>query len=81
MRIVQSSRLNLFFTITLILLFVFSYSTVQAKIVEYELTISQDDINITGEPVQAMTVNGNIPGPTLFFNEGDLARIHVQNKI
>ena len=81
MRTVQRSRLMLLFTIKFILLFVFSYSTVQAKIVEYELTIAQEDVNITGEPVEAMTVNGNIPGPTLFFNEGDLARIHVQNKM
>ena len=54
---------------------------VLAEVVEYNLTISQQNINITGTPVSAMTVNGAIPGPTLQFKEGDKARIHVHNKM
>jgi CopA family copper-resistance protein len=54
---------------------------VLAEITEYDLTISQQQINITGKLVPAMTINGAIPGPTLHFNEGDTARIHVQNKM
>jgi len=54
---------------------------VLAEVVEYNLTISQQNINITGIPVSAMTVNGAIPGPTLQFKDGDKARIHVHNKM
>lgn len=52
-----------------------------AAIVEYDLTIAQQKINITGKPAWSMTINGNIPGPTLRFKEGDTARIHVHNKM
>ena len=52
---------------------------VYADFIEYDLTISQQQINITGISVPAMTINGAIPGPTLRFKEGDLARIHVHN--
>ncbi len=54
---------------------------VLAEVVEYDLTLSQQDVNITGSSVPAMTVNGTIPGPTLRFKEGDRARIHVHNKM
>lgn len=60
---------------------VLSVTSVFAKIIEYELIISQQDVNITGTPVSAMTINGNIPGPTLHFKEGDTARVHVHNKM
>ncbi len=50
-----------------------------AKTVEYDLTISRQEINITGADAQGMTINGEIPGPVLFFTEGDLARIRVHN--
>ena len=53
----------------------------EAEIVEYNLTIEQQTMNITGSPVMAMTVNGSIPGPTLRFEEGDIARIRVHNKM
>lgn len=46
---------------------------------EYNLTIAQSTVNFTGRSVPAMTVNGGIPGPTLRFDEGDTARIHVTN--
>ncbi|NIR96358.1 MAG: multicopper oxidase domain-containing protein, partial [Gammaproteobacteria bacterium] len=34
-----------------------------------------------GKSVPAMTINQGIPGPTLYFNEGDTARIHVHNRM
>lgn len=52
-----------------------------ATIVEYNLTIAQEEVSITGKPVCGMTINGSIPGPTLRFKEGDIARIHVHNKM
>lgn len=50
-----------------------------ARTVEYHLTIAQQRLNITGQPAQAMTINGGIPGPVLRFTEGDTARIQVKN--
>lgn len=53
----------------------------QGAAVEYELTIVRQAVNITGKPAEAMTINGGIPGPTLRFREGDLARIRVHNRM
>jgi len=50
-----------------------------AATVEYDLTIALQQVSITGHEVEAMTINGSIPGPTLHFTEGDLARIRVHN--
>ncbi len=67
---------------SIFLLFCLQFATsVFADIIKYELTISQQDVNITGISVQAMTINGAIPGPTLHFKEGDTARVHVHNKM
>ena len=64
------------------LLFCALFTTpVFAEIIEYELTISQQDVNITGALVPAMTINAAIPGPTLHFKKGDTARVHVNNKM
>lgn len=51
------------------------------EIVEHDLTIAMQEINITGRPARGMTVNGGIPGPTLRFREGDIARIRVRNEM
>ncbi|MFC1877010.1 multicopper oxidase domain-containing protein [Thermodesulfobacteriota bacterium] len=37
----------------------------------YELTIAQEKVTIAGKTAEGMTINGNIPGPTLRFEEGD----------
>ncbi|HSH13155.1 MAG TPA: multicopper oxidase domain-containing protein, partial [Desulfurivibrionaceae bacterium] len=50
-----------------------------AAVTEYDLAIEQRQISITGKPTDAMTINGTIPGPTLRFRQGDLARIRVRN--
>ena len=55
--------------------------TLHAKVVELELTIAETPVNFTGRTVQAMTINGGIPGPTLRFTEGDTARITVRNAL
>jgi CopA family copper-resistance protein len=47
--------------------------------VTYELTVTEQEINITGKAASGMTINGGIPGPSLHFTEGDLARIQVHN--
>jgi FtsP/CotA-like multicopper oxidase with cupredoxin domain len=52
-----------------------------AKIVEYTVDISETPLSPAGKPVQALTVNGTVPGPTLRFREGEIARIHVRNRL
>lgn len=54
---------------------------VSANTVEYDLTIAWQEANFTGQPVQAMTINGQVPGPTLRFTEGDHAVIRVHNQM
>lgn len=68
-------------TLSLIYIFLFTAPGLRAATIEYDLTIAQKEVNFTGKAVNAMTINGNIPGPTLFFKEGDLARIRVDNKM
>jgi FtsP/CotA-like multicopper oxidase with cupredoxin domain len=53
----------------------------RGEIVEYDLTIARQEVNITGRHVWGMTINGGIPGPTLRFRDGDIARIRVHNKM
>jgi len=48
-------------------------------VVEVDLTVAEQTVNLTGEPVTALTLNGGIPGPVLRFTEGDTARIRVNN--
>lgn len=52
-----------------------------AKTPEYSLTVERLPVNITGKPIEKITVNGGIPAPTLRFTEGDAAVIHVTNKM
>jgi FtsP/CotA-like multicopper oxidase with cupredoxin domain len=64
------------------LLFIFlMLASLQAQAGEYNLTIAREDVNITGNSVKKITVNGTIPGPTLRFKEGEDVTIHVTNKL
>lgn len=60
---------------------VFFVGFVHSAVTEYDLTIAQEEIRITGKAARGMTLNGSIPGPVLHFKEGDTARIHVHNKM
>ncbi|MFP5492214.1 MAG: multicopper oxidase family protein [Bacteriovoracia bacterium] len=55
----------------------------EAKEVRYELVATKDKVNISGkkEVDFALQINGQIPSPTLHFQEGDEAVIRVINKI
>ena len=64
-----------------ILVFLFVGVGVRAGIVEYDLTIEQKEVDITGKLAWGMTINGSHPGPILRFKEGDFARIRVHNKM
>ncbi len=47
----------------------------------YHLTIDEIQVNITGKNRMGMAINGTIPGPTLRFQEGKYAVIHVTNNM
>lgn len=51
------------------------------RVVEYDLRIAEQTLSPAGRPVTALTINGGLPGPTLRFQEGDLARIRVHNDL
>jgi FtsP/CotA-like multicopper oxidase with cupredoxin domain len=74
-------RLDFDLRVAFLVILLFLSAPVQAAIIEYDLTIKEEEVNITGEPHPAMTINGGIPGPTLRFQEGDTARIHVHNEM
>jgi FtsP/CotA-like multicopper oxidase with cupredoxin domain len=61
--------------------FVATTGDARSAVVEAELRIAVGEVNFTGKTVKALTVNGRIPGPTLEFTEGDVARIHVRNDL
>ena len=65
----------------LFMVLLFFHSQALSATVEYDLTIAQQEVNITGKPAQGMFINGGIPGPTLYFKEGDFARIHIHNRM
>ncbi|SFU41678.1 hypothetical protein SAMN05216480_1031, partial [Pustulibacterium marinum] len=48
---------------------------------EYHLTIDHTTVNFTGKDIDAITINGGIPGPNLEFIEGEFAVIHVTNNL
>lgn len=60
---------------------VFSPMAAVAESREYNLTISRQEVLITGQPLNKITLNGTIPGPVLRFKEGDDAVIHVTNTL
>lgn len=75
--------MSLHFTKNLIKILLITALLIPARLcavtIEYDLTAARQLLNISGNPAKAMTINGNIPGPTLRFTEGDLARIRVHN--
>ena len=48
---------------------------------KYALVISEEEMAPAGEPVKTLTINGGIPGPTLYFRVGETAVISVKNTL
>jgi CopA family copper-resistance protein len=46
---------------------------------EFDLTIAETQVNITGNSRIATTINGTVPGPTLQWREGDTVTLRVKN--
>ncbi len=51
----------------------------RAATVAYDLTIAREAVRVGGKTARGMTINNRVPGPTLRFTEGDIARIRVHN--
>ncbi|WP_133271122.1 multicopper oxidase domain-containing protein [Hymenobacter radiodurans] len=56
-------------------------SSYVGKRVEYDLYVDERLVNFTGRTRRAIGINGQIPAPTLTFNEGDTAVIRVHNQM
>jgi len=48
---------------------------------EFFLDIDYTPVNITGKNAVATTINGQIPGPTLAWREGETVTLHVTNHL
>lgn len=47
----------------------------------FHLTIDRTIVNFTGKPTVATTINGSLPAPTLYWNEGEEVTLHVTNNL
>ncbi|MDP9195616.1 MAG: copper resistance system multicopper oxidase [Pseudomonadota bacterium] len=66
------------YTLSLFLLLTFALPSAAG---EYHLEINRETVNITGNPVKKITLNGGIPGPTFRFTEGEDVTVHVTNNL
>ena len=48
---------------------------------EFDLEIAETPVNFTGTPRMGTSINGSIPGPTLYWREGDTVTIRVRNRL
>ena len=69
------------FSIYLIIALLLLGQYARARTVDYALTISESSLVLAGKERRALTINGGIPGPTLHFRQGDVARIVVHNRL
>ncbi len=70
-----------FLFLTVLLGALLSTSLAWSAVREYRLIVAGQNITIRGKTSRGITINGGIPGPTLFFHKGDIARIEVVNRL
>lgn len=58
-----------------------AFSLHSQNIVRYDLYVKDTVVDFTGKEKHAIAINGSIPGPTLYFTEGDSAVIYVHNQL
>ena len=63
------------------LLVMMGVSLFSQKVVRYDLYVRDTLVNFSGKEKRAISVNGQIPIPTLTFTEGDTAEIYVHNEL
>ncbi len=68
-------------SLLLLLLISISIKSFGQKIVRYDLYVKDTIVNYTGKLKHAISINGTIPAPTLYFTEGDTAEIYVHNML
>ncbi|WP_298771358.1 multicopper oxidase domain-containing protein [uncultured Shewanella sp.] len=77
-----SPHWHILFILSLLVSFMFlSLTEARAEEVHYHLTIAKGPVNVTGKNINAITINGQMPGPTLTFTEGDIAVMKVTNTL
>ena len=64
-----------------VILLIASANQLSAAPVEYQLTVDYAQVDVEGAEGLGMLINGQYPAPTLYFNEGDFARITVHNNM
>jgi L-ascorbate oxidase len=64
-----------------LILAIASLGPIGAMAGSYDLVIDEQIVNITGKDKKAMTINGQFPGPTLHFREGEDVTINVTNRL
>ena len=62
-------------------LILFTQTFCAQKTVRYDLYVRDTIVNFTGKEKRAISVNGQIPMPTLTFTVGDTAEIYVHNEL
>lgn len=65
----------------LIIAILFCVEIKAQKVVHYDLYVKDTIVNFTGKSKRAISVNGQIPMPTLNFTQGDTAEIYVHNEL
>nr|WP_315222960.1 multicopper oxidase domain-containing protein [uncultured Flavobacterium sp.] len=66
----------------IIIIFILITVSVKAqKVVRYDLHVRDTLVHFSGKEKRAISVNGQIPMPTLTFTEGDIAEIYVHNDL
>jgi CopA family copper-resistance protein len=58
-----------------------SYQPVYLRGNQFDLTVGYQNVNFTGVPRVATTVNGSLPSPTLVWKEGDRVTLRVKNTL
>ncbi|TPG37776.1 multicopper oxidase family protein [Flavobacterium pectinovorum] len=66
---------------TILISFLIVFTAKAQKVVRYDLHVRDTIVNFSGKEKRAISVNGQIPMPTLTFTEGDIAEIYVHNDL
>jgi FtsP/CotA-like multicopper oxidase with cupredoxin domain len=48
---------------------------------DFDLEVDSIEVNFTGKRRTAVTVNGQVPGPTLIWPEGEIVTVRVRNRL
>jgi FtsP/CotA-like multicopper oxidase with cupredoxin domain len=68
-------------TILIILSVLVFANNAQAKLIKYNFDIDTKSVNFTGKNVDAISVNNQIPGPTIEATVGDILEVTFNNKM